>query len=58
MATNQTTVGNDLYAAISQFLELFPALRPNAFYITGEVWTTLRTLCCARCAAHAHLYRP
>jgi len=36
MATNQTTVGNDLHEAIRQFFELFPALRPNAFYITGE----------------------
>ena len=36
MATNQTTVGNDLCEAISQFFLLFPKLRANRFYVTGE----------------------
>lgn len=36
MATNQTTVGADLYEALRQFFELFPDLRANAFYATGE----------------------
>lgn len=36
MATNQTTVGEDLYEALHQFFQLFPHLRSNAFYITGE----------------------
>ena len=36
MATNQTTVGADLYEALRQFFELFPDLRSNAFYVTGE----------------------
>jgi vitellogenic carboxypeptidase-like protein len=36
MATNQTTVGHDLYLALSQFFELFPTLRKNDFYVTGE----------------------
>ena len=36
MATNQTTVGADLYSALSQFFDMFPELRKNAFYCTGE----------------------
>ena len=36
MATNQSTVGADLYEALRQFFELFPHLRANAFYVTGE----------------------
>ena len=36
MATNQTTVGADLYGALDQFFQLFPDLRSNAFYATGE----------------------
>ena len=36
MVTNQTTVGEDLYTAIRQFFDLFPALQSNAFYVTGE----------------------
>ena len=36
MATNQSTVGNDLYEAIRQFFLLFPNLRANPFYVTGE----------------------
>jgi len=36
MATNQTTVGEDLCEAMRQFFELFPSLRANAFYVTGE----------------------
>jgi vitellogenic carboxypeptidase-like protein len=37
MATNQTTVGDDLYEALHQFFQLFPNLRANA-------------LCCAALA--------
>jgi len=36
MATNQSSVGADLLAALSQFFELFPAQRANPFYVTGE----------------------
>lgn len=36
MATNQSTVGADLYEAIRQFMELFPHLRGNDFFVTGE----------------------
>ena len=36
MATNQTTVGADLYEALRQFFELFPDLRANPFFVTGE----------------------
>ena len=36
MATNQTTVGEDLYTALDQFFQLFPDLRANPFFVTGE----------------------
>lgn len=36
MATNQTTIGADLYEALQQFFDLFPNLRANPFYATGE----------------------
>ena len=36
MATNQSVVGADLYEAVRQFFELFPALRANPFFFTGE----------------------
>jgi len=36
MATNQSSVGADLLAALSQFFQLFPAQRANPFYVTGE----------------------
>lgn len=32
MATNETTVGADLYEALSQFFQMFPDLRQNDFY--------------------------
>merc|ERR1711871_613080 len=35
-ATNQTTVGQDLYLALLQFFQLFPDLKKNDFYVTGE----------------------
>lgn len=35
-ARNETDVGRDLYSAVLQFLTLFPELRPNPFYVTGE----------------------
>ena len=36
MATNQTTVGRDIYLALRQFFELMPHLKANDFYVTGE----------------------
>ncbi|KAG8291137.1 hypothetical protein J6590_068000 [Homalodisca vitripennis] len=35
-AKDQTDVGNDLYAALVQFMKLFPKLQKNNFFITGE----------------------
>lgn len=35
-ARNQTDVGRDLYAAVVQFMKLFPELQRNEFYVTGE----------------------
>ncbi|XP_022196152.2 venom serine carboxypeptidase [Nilaparvata lugens] len=35
-AKNQTIVGKQLLSAISQFFQLFPNLRVNEFFITGE----------------------
>merc|ERR1712232_786917 len=35
-ASDQYQVGKDLYSAVSQFFQLFPALRANEFYVTGE----------------------
>ncbi|CAH1988623.1 unnamed protein product, partial [Acanthoscelides obtectus] len=35
-ARNQTQVGSELYKALQQFFRLFPELRKNDFYITGE----------------------
>ncbi|XP_054282680.1 venom serine carboxypeptidase-like [Macrosteles quadrilineatus] len=34
--TDQTAVGEDLYSALVQFLQLFPKLQKNKFFITGE----------------------
>ena len=34
--TNEVEVGADVYAALSQFYQLFPAKRDDEFYITGE----------------------
>lgn len=35
-ARNQTIIGQHLYEALKQFFHLFPDLRDNNFYITGE----------------------
>jgi len=35
-ATNQLQVADDLYDALQQFFTMFPALRTNDFYVTGE----------------------
>lgn len=35
-AKNEVDVGKDLYEALQQFLTLFPNLRENPFYVTGE----------------------
>lgn len=35
-AQNETKVGEDLYNALQQFFTLFPNLRTNEFFITGE----------------------
>ncbi|XP_037049964.1 vitellogenic carboxypeptidase-like [Bradysia coprophila] len=34
--TNQVDVGKNLFSTVSQFLQLFPELRKNEFYISGE----------------------
>lgn len=34
--TNQTTVGLNMYNTLLQFFELFPNLKTNEFYVTGE----------------------
>mmetsp|Transcript_43911 Transcript_43911/g.125179 ORF Transcript_43911/g.125179 Transcript_43911/m.125179 type:complete len:480 (+) Transcript_43911:66-1505(+) len=34
--TDEQQVGNDLHTALVQFYQLFPALRPNELYVTGE----------------------
>lgn len=34
--TNQVDVGNNLFAAVKQFFQLFSYLRPNGLYVTGE----------------------
>ena len=35
-AQNEDNVGTDLYDALSQFFTLFPNLKKNDFYVTGE----------------------
>lgn len=35
-ATNQVDVGTNLFSAVRQFFQLFPEIRNNRFYITGE----------------------
>jgi vitellogenic carboxypeptidase-like protein len=35
-ATNQTQVGHELVSALSQFFTVYPSLRSNDFYVTGE----------------------
>ncbi|CAH0403679.1 unnamed protein product [Chilo suppressalis] len=34
--TNQTQVGDELYSTVVQFLQLFPELQENKFFISGE----------------------
>lgn len=46
-ATNQTQIGMDLYTAVSQFFSLFPALRKNDFYVTGESYAGKYVPACA-----------
>ena len=52
MATNQSSVGADLLAALSQFFELFPAQRANPLYVTGESYAGKYVPACAY-AIHA-----
>ena len=47
MATNQTTVGEDLYEALRQFFLMFPELRTNPFYATGESYAGKYVPACA-----------
>lgn len=47
MATNQTTIGQDLYTALVQFFELFPDLRSNDFFVTGESYAGKYVPSCA-----------
>ena len=35
-ATTEKEVANDLYEALMQFFQLFPNLKNNDFYVTGE----------------------
>ena len=35
-ANNEEDVAKDLYEALQQFFKLFPNLRKNDFYVTGE----------------------
>ena len=35
-ASTQKEVANDLYEALLQFFQLFPSLKTNEFYVTGE----------------------
>ncbi|XP_001602950.1 venom serine carboxypeptidase isoform X2 [Nasonia vitripennis] len=35
-ATNETDVGRDMHEALVQFFSIFPELRENEFYVTGE----------------------
>lgn len=35
-ATNETTIGEDLYVALLQFFSVFPEFQKNDFYVTGE----------------------
>lgn len=46
-ATNQTGIGADLADAVAQFFELFPALRKNDFYVTGESYAGKYVPACA-----------
>lgn len=36
LVTNQTEVGEHLYSALTQFFQVFPEIRENPFYISGE----------------------
>ncbi|EOD41831.1 hypothetical protein EMIHUDRAFT_194378 [Emiliania huxleyi CCMP1516] len=53
MATNQTVVGEDLYSALQQFFDLFPELRANEFYATGESYAG-KYIPSAAYAIHSH----
>lgn len=35
-ATNQVDVGTNLFSAVRQFFQIFPEIRNNRFYVTGE----------------------
>uniref|UniRef100_A0A1B0D2X8 Carboxypeptidase n=1 Tax=Phlebotomus papatasi TaxID=29031 RepID=A0A1B0D2X8_PHLPP len=35
-SNNEASIGKNLYEALRQFFQLFPELRKNSFYITGE----------------------
>lgn len=47
MATNQSTVGDDLYEALDQFFQAFPELRARDFYVTGESYAGKYVPACA-----------
>jgi len=44
---DMTEVGSDLYNAVSQFFQMFPALRSNDFYVTGESYAGKYVPACA-----------
>ena len=46
-ARNQRQIGDDLYVALTQFFALFPDLRRNDFYVTGESYAGKYVPACA-----------
>jgi len=46
-ATNQSTIGSNLFEALSQFFQLFPELQKNDFYVTGESYAGKYVPSCA-----------
>jgi len=47
MVTNEKQVGSDLHAALLQFFQLFPDLRANDFFVTGESYAGKYVPACA-----------
>jgi len=45
--SDQQQIGSDLHAALMQFFQLFPSLRANDFYVTGESYAGKYVPACA-----------
>jgi len=45
--SDQKQIGSDLHAALVQFFQLFPSLRANDFYVTGESYAGKYVPACA-----------